>query len=155
MLAPFPERDLLVEAARVSRPWGEWLRSLLVAVNGVSGTWTPSDASGAALTFTNLTGNCVYLKVGTVVSVAFRVTYPATANGAAALIGGLPYASQATTVSVQGGTITLSDEATAARLLVTTDATTFGIYTTAGAAVTNATMSGNDLRGTIAYTAAS
>ena len=156
MLADFPEKVPLIESARLlTRDWVQWMRSLLLAVNGLSDTWAPIDASGAGLTFTNTSGNCSYLKVGSVVQATFRVTYPATASGADALIGGLPFTAKNTTASVYGGVISSTDETTAARVLVTTNATTFAVLTSAGGAVTNATLSGNDLRGTVTYTAAS
>lgn len=156
MLAPYPEKVAVVDkAGKVTRDWWQWLRALLEAVNGVTGTWTPTDASGATLVFTNTTGNCVYFKLGSVVQASFRVTYPATADGSNALIGGLPFAAQNTTASIYGGVISLTNEATLASLLVTTNAQTFSLWTTGGAQLTNATMSGNDLRGTLTYRAAS
>ena len=155
MLAPYPEKVALVgRSGLITRDWWVWLRDLLLAVNGESGDWTPTDASGASLVFTNTSGNCGYVRLGAMVQASFRVTYPVTADGSGALIGGLPFVAQNTTVSVYGGVIALTDEATAASLLVTRNAQTFGIYTTAGAQVTNATMSGNDLRGLITYRAA-
>lgn len=156
MLAPFPQKVALIDAAKLlTKDWIDWFRALLTAINGITETWTPIDGSGASLTFTNTTGNCSYLKVGSQVTAWFRVTYPVTANGSAAVIGGLPFTSLSTTASVFGGVISSTDETTAARLLVATNATTFAILTTAGAAVTNATMSTNDLRGVVTYTAAS
>lgn len=53
------------------------------------GTWTPTDASGAGLTFT--TSKTLYTRVGNVVTVTGIVTWPATASGATAQVGGLPF----------------------------------------------------------------
>jgi len=53
------------------------------------GTWTPTDGSGAGLTFTTAVGN--YTKIGRVVTGSFRVTYPTTASSAQAIISGLPF----------------------------------------------------------------
>jgi len=53
------------------------------------GTWTPTDASGAGLTFT--VSNCRYTKVGRLVTVQGSITYPATANGSNATWGGFPF----------------------------------------------------------------
>ena len=50
------------------------------------GTWTPTG-NGVSLTV----GVARYVKVGNLVTVAFDVTWPATANGSAANIGGLPF----------------------------------------------------------------
>ena len=53
-----------------------------------TGLWTPTDASGAALTFTAKGGT--YNKIGTMLFYQGTVVYPATANGSGALLGGLP-----------------------------------------------------------------
>lgn len=52
------------------------------------GTWTPTDQSGAGLTFTAV--NCKYTQIGNMVHAYGTFTFPSTANTAAALIGGLP-----------------------------------------------------------------
>jgi hypothetical protein len=54
-----------------------------------TGTWTPTDQSGASLSFAAV--NCRYVKIGNMVHAYGTLTYPATANGSAALIGGLPF----------------------------------------------------------------
>jgi hypothetical protein len=48
------------------------------------GTWTPADNSGAGLSFTLV--NCRYVKVGNLVTVTGRITWPATANTAQTII---------------------------------------------------------------------
>jgi hypothetical protein len=53
------------------------------------GTWTPSDQSGAGLTFTGVTAR--YTRVGRQVTCQAVLTYPATASVSAAKIGGLPF----------------------------------------------------------------
>jgi hypothetical protein len=53
-----------------------------------TGTWTPSDQSGAALSFTGV--NARYTKVGNLVCIYGGFTYPSTASGAVAIVGGLP-----------------------------------------------------------------
>ena len=56
------------------------------------GTWTPTDDSGASLTFTiNETGQ--YVKIGNIVFVSIYMTFPATTSTAAVTIGGLPFTS--------------------------------------------------------------
>lgn len=57
------------------------------------GTWTPTDGSGAGLSLTGTYG--FYMKIGQLVYVAAGFTYPATASGASAFIGSLPFASAA------------------------------------------------------------
>ena len=56
------------------------------------GTWTPTDDSGASLTFTiNKTGR--YVKIGNIVFVSIYMTFPATSSTASVVIGGLPFTS--------------------------------------------------------------
>jgi len=62
----------------------------LVAAAPIYGTWTPIDASGAGLAFSNPVGT--YTKVGRLVFISIGLTYPATSNGAVAIVGGLPFA---------------------------------------------------------------
>lgn len=69
------------------------------------GTWTPTDVSGAGLTFgAGTTGT--YTKIGRVVYVSGSVRYPVTASGVAAYIGGLPYAMASSPDGAQGGITT-------------------------------------------------
>jgi hypothetical protein len=51
--------------------------------------WTPTDASGASLTFSGVLTRCQI--IGNMAFVSVALTYPSTANGAAAIIGGLPF----------------------------------------------------------------
>ena len=54
------------------------------------GTWTPTDDSGASLTFTIIeTGR--YVKIGNIVFVSIYMSFPATTSTAAVNIGGLPF----------------------------------------------------------------
>jgi hypothetical protein len=50
--------------------------------------WTPTDGSGASLTFTNV--DCKYTKIGNIVHAYGRLSYPVTADGSNATIAGLP-----------------------------------------------------------------
>jgi hypothetical protein len=59
----------------------------------ISGTWTPADASGAGLIYT-VSGN-TYTRIGRIVLAAFALTFPSTASGASATIGGLPFTCEA------------------------------------------------------------
>ncbi len=54
------------------------------------GTWTPVDVSGASLTFT-VSSSPSYTKIGRLVIAAAIVTYPSTASGSTAKIGGFPF----------------------------------------------------------------
>jgi hypothetical protein len=53
------------------------------------GSWTPTDTSGASLTFS--TANGTYTKIGRVVTIRAKIIYPSTASGVSAAIGGLPF----------------------------------------------------------------
>lgn len=59
------------------------------------GVWTPTDGSGAGLTFSAGTSGR-YTKIGRCVFVDCEVAYPSTASGASAVINGLPFTSRAT-----------------------------------------------------------
>jgi hypothetical protein len=115
------------------------------------GTWTPTDLSGASLSFTNLSGNCHYTKVGNLVTCIFNITYPATADVNNAYIGGLPFTSKSTTNGVAGGQFSYTNYGAFLSMLVNTGATSFYFWTSAGALVTNATASGKTFRGVITY----
>jgi hypothetical protein len=54
-----------------------------------TGTWTPTDASGAGLTLSITAAS--YTKIGRLVYVFAYVNYPSTSNSASAVIGGLPF----------------------------------------------------------------
>jgi hypothetical protein len=115
------------------------------------GTWTPTDLSGASLTFTNLSGNCYYTKVGNLVTCIFNITYPATADVNNAYIGGLPFTSKSTTNAVAGGQFSFTNYGAFLSMAVNTGATSFYFWTSAGGLVTNATASGKVFRGVITY----
>ena len=69
-------------------------------INFVASTaWTPADGSGAGLSITVTRAR--YSRQGPLVHVQADITYPATANGATALISGFPVASE--TGNAQGG----------------------------------------------------
>lgn len=70
---------------------------------GSIGLWTPTDASGASLSFTGVAGH--YTAIGNLVYASANVTYPATASGAAASIGGLPFGTASYCTNVPGGIV--------------------------------------------------
>jgi hypothetical protein len=99
------------------------------------GTWTPTDDSGAGLTFT--LGTCTYTKVGRMVTCYAVVTYPATASAASAKIGGFPFTPSDRTF----GQIAYTSVSTAL-LNYVQGAGAFVFLWTPGALTTNASMSG-------------
>jgi hypothetical protein len=118
-----------------------------------TGTWTPTDASGAALTLTSVTGN--YVKVGNLVTAYFSVTYPATASGNDASIGGLPFTSSSTSAVPNNGMLTVGYTNSSLSVLgvCSGSATLFGLYLNTGATVTNTQMSAKLIRGVLTYIA--
>jgi hypothetical protein len=120
------------------------------------GTWTPVDASGAGLSFSNTSGNCLYTKVGRVVTACFRVSYPTQSNGNFAFIGGLPFTSASTTVACQG--VAFAENTYGGDLMGSLQAaeTRFILLGVSGGAIvliTNAMLSNKDIRGSITYIA--
>jgi hypothetical protein len=53
------------------------------------GSWTPTDGSGASLTFTGISAQ--YVKVGSMILLMATLTYPSTSSTAGATISGLPF----------------------------------------------------------------
>ena len=119
------------------------------APSQLEGPWTPVDGSGAGLAFTAATG--WWFRVGNLVTVFFQVTYPTTANGASASIGGLPYPIRDTLYARAGGTLTISTVAAAKRLYPAQGGTTAPILSDTSGAVTNAALTGATIAGTMTY----
>jgi hypothetical protein len=67
------------------------------------GTWTPTDGSGAGLSFT--TSDCYYTKVGRVVYISMAVIFPSTANSSAVRFSGLPFTVKSGSDNAMGLTI--------------------------------------------------
>lgn len=103
-----------------------------------AGTWTPTDASGAALVFTSVSAS--FTQIGNMVFAYASFSYPATADASQALIGGLPvtvpnqqYARQC---SVTGSSI-----AGGMDIVPNANSTQISPRTLAGANITNVTLS--------------
>ena len=113
-----------------------------------SGTWTPSDASGASLTLTVFVNT--YYKIGKLVYVTFVVIYPSTADTSAAVIGGLPYSTGPQALcngfaGVAAGSVLLT---------APNNSTTMNVNTIQNTPINNATLSGNFVAGTFVYATA-
>ena len=109
------------------------------------GTWTPTDGSGAGLSITN--NSARYTRVGRQVSLVASITYPVTANGSNAQIGGFPFSSGATPIPCNIGYATVA----LALMSYMNGAGTAASFFTPGANVTNATMSGATVFFTATY----
>jgi hypothetical protein len=109
------------------------------------GTWTPTDNSGAGLSFTT---SATYVKVGQIVIAYCQINYPSTANGNGAAIAGLPF----TTASqdVYGGFTRYSTSQYIYPTLA--QGSTYGsLYNTSGGQITNATLSSKRVDFTYVY----
>jgi hypothetical protein len=100
-----------------------------------TGTWTPVDGSGAGLSITVVSAK--YTRVGNIVTVQVKVTYPATASAAGAAIGGLPF-----TPATECAGAYYSGVAAGPTYYV---AGVMYFATAAGAAVSNVTLSGQSV----------
>ena len=98
------------------------------------GTWTPTDASGAGLTFTF---NCrQYTKVGRAVTINLEMTWPSTANGSAVSVS-LPFTADS---SNRSGVTIFSNVAGEVNFYANGTAN-FTLFNDTGAQITNSTMS--------------
>lgn len=108
------------------------------------GTWTPTDSSGATLTFQSAAGR--YIRIGNAVFFDFHVRYPVTADNSPAMIGGLPFTvSTLNDTSGGGGWIAFSAIATLFRMQVLTSETIS--FSAGSSAVQNSTFSNGTVRG--------
>lgn len=101
------------------------------------GTWTPTDTSGAGLTFTTPSGT--YIKVGSLVSITGQVIYPITASGSGTQIGALPFTTK--NVTDQSGYVPYADVGTAITCLLRPNTTTLSFWDVAGIVKTNVNLS--------------
>jgi hypothetical protein len=145
MTGPSIGQSLALEGASQQTGTGITFPATQVASSNVNtlddyeeGTWTPVDASGAGLSFTGAAG--AYIKIGKQVSFWGVLTYPATASGANAAVGGLPFTCAVSASCIVG----YSSETTLRSLLIIAPGTGVTLYVGAGF-ITNATMSGDQL----------
>jgi hypothetical protein len=102
------------------------------------GTWTPTDQSGAGLSLT--INYATYTKVGRQVAINAYITYPSTASGATAFLGGLPF----TVAAGNYSSLTIANNSgTALSMYGNSAATTIviGLATNYSSSVTNASLS--------------
>lgn len=102
------------------------------------GTWTPTDASGAGLSFT--VNFATYTKVGRLVTCSCEMTWPSTSNTAGAKIGGLPFVVQIN--SAYGGFVKYTTRGSAIVVQASRAESAYNLYDLSGNSLTNANMSG-------------
>lgn len=106
------------------------------------GTWTPTDGSGAGLTFSNVTAK--YTKVGNQVTVQVKLKYPVTASAVGAAIGGLPFTPSTDCSGVYYSGVSAGSTYYAGGVMY--------LANSAGGAVTNATVSNQFVIYNMTYT---
>jgi len=109
------------------------------------GTWTPSDSSGAGLSFTVTSAQ--YVKVGQMVTATAVFQYPVTANGSQCSLAGLPFATNMnnTTGSVLSATA-------GAQKVIQNSGTNFLLFAVSSTTPsTNAVLSGASIYLTLHY----
>jgi hypothetical protein len=115
------------------------------------GTWTPTDASVAGLTFTGTSNNCFYTRVGNMVTCVFALVYPTTASTAGAKLAGLPFTSKSTSSSVAGGYVTFTNSSLDINFLIGANDTAINMYLNTGGSIANSQLSTFILRGVVKY----
>lgn len=112
-------------------------------------SWTPTDNSGAGLTFT--VQDATYQKIGRQCLVTLSLTYPSTSDVSVASIGGFPCTTASGTNSRAGTGPSYTDQGTAWTFLMGTAVTTGSFYTYAGVGLTNLQFSGKAVRMSFVY----
>jgi hypothetical protein len=115
------------------------------------GTWTPVDSSGAALSFTSV--EAYYVKIGQLVTVTARLTYPATGDGTVNVIGGLPFTIQDTTANVWMAPVINTSGTIMALEGINNTTTTTVINASSSSSFTNANLSTLTIRFTFSFRA--
>lgn len=113
------------------------------------GTWTPTDTSGAGLTFTQNTTS-VYVKVGKLVHCNFDITFPTT-SGTQFVTIQLPFTA-ATNTTITGSVGFQSYGAWIG--LYGFAGNSFNLYVASGAALQNVNMSGKRIQCSVSYVSA-
>lgn len=108
------------------------------------GTWTPTDNSGAGLSFTVY--NATYTKIGRLVEVEAAIYFPTTASIATVKITGLPFTAADGYDNTGGLSISATNVGANYYMLITRGSSTFTINTNADVGVTNVTYSGKVLK---------
>lgn len=122
-----------------------------IAMSGYPQSWTPTDASGAGLSLTVVANGCFHYKIGGLAFVFFDLAYPVTADGATALIGGLPFLSRNSTNDVGSGGFSLSGGGVVLFIDVLKNSNTLQWRKANNTPAINSDISNTTLRGHIVY----
>jgi hypothetical protein len=113
------------------------------------GTWTPTDASGAALTFANV--SAFYTKVGRQVFAHYYFTYPTTVDVTANAVGGLPFTASNVNAARGGSAVTYNEMNAFISIYGPRNGTAWQYVNGVGNGYTNAQLSGKTFMGCITY----
>lgn len=109
-----------------------------------AGSWTPTDNSGAGLTFTGV--SAAYTKIGNMVYAYAQFTYPSTANANNASLAGLPVAVPNQTYAQATCPIyTNAAGASGSKAVTIKGTSTLSIFGPAGAAMANSSLSTSEV----------
>lgn len=114
-----------------------------------TGGWSPADESGALLSLT--VTDATYIKVGRLVVAMFALTYPVTANGSTAIVGGMPFNCESGNSNAWPAALSVYNYGAEITGLITQGSDQFRFINSAGTALTNANMSGKLARGAAIY----
>lgn len=127
----------LIPAATVNTYQFPSFGGVLSVQSNIDSSLTPSDNSGAALTFTSVTAS--YTRNGEIIAFSIKLTYPVTASGSSASIGGLPVAAFGENIVIARG----ASLAFGITGLISASGTSIALYNNvSNAAITNANLSG-------------
>lgn len=145
MLGPFPNQLPWTDNRKEQNKQSAPTQAFLQYMSGLDSSlrnpvpWTPVDASGAGLTFTGVSVSSMIM--GSLVFAYGRLTYPVTASGAGAAIGGLP-APAANQNYVRNANVALRTDGVVAFAVPIGGLAIFNIVNSAGVGQTNAQLSG-------------
>jgi hypothetical protein len=112
--------------------------------NPLIGTFTPTDASGASLTFSSAVG--LYRKFPGLVHISMKIVFPVTADGSNVKIGSLPFT--AANVAFSGFPVSAIPSGGLlpnANGFVLINTTNMSLIKASGLSITNSDMTGNTL----------
>lgn len=103
-----------------------------------SGAWTPTDGSGASLAFSQAAGT--YIKIGKLVFLSGRVTYPSTANASQAVLN-IPFVAGVTGHPEYNSAGVIVTSGTATKCQVDRGSSLLYLYSSGNTGATNAGQS--------------
>ncbi len=114
-------------------------------------SWTPTDVSGASLSFSAATG--YYIRTGNMMYAMGSVTYPVNVDVSSAIIGSLPATAKNVSTN-RGGSVSRSDYGSGLTMRTLENTAKIYIYDLTGASITNTQLSGITIDFNAAYVVA-